>query len=53
VRAQTHAAAREAEQVKFGNPSTSVGVLVRKIMENGKLADAGLQLMLRQLPPNR
>jgi RloB-like protein len=52
VRAHAHAAAREAEQVPLGNPSTSVGVLVRKIMENGKLADAGLQSMLKLLPPN-
>lgn len=52
TRARVHSLARMAEQVPFGDPSTTVGVLVRKIIENGKHADGGLRAILSQLPPN-
>lgn len=35
-RAQKHATARQAEDVPYGNPYTSVGELVQKIIQNGK-----------------
>lgn len=53
-RAQKHSHDRELENADFGygNPSTTVGVLVRKIIENGKYANREMLNILDELPPN-
>lgn len=51
-RALRHSAARDAENCAFGNPSTTVGTLVRKIIENGKTGNEKLIELLDRLPPN-
>ena len=52
TRAEQHLRDREAEGVKLGNPATTVGRLVRKIIENGKHGNRELQSILSRLPPN-
>lgn len=52
IRSRKHNADREKEGSRFGNPSTTVGVLVRKIIENGKHSNKSLLTMLDKLPPN-
>jgi len=52
VRALKHNLAREEEQGAFGNPSTTVCTLVRKIVENGKFSNQALVALLNQLPRN-
>lgn len=52
VRARVHSTAREQEQSKLGNPSTTVNVLVRKIIENGKHANRAMLELLDKIPAN-
>ena len=52
VRARKHNIARENEQSRLGNPSTTVNVLVRKIIENGKHANREMLKLLDTLPSN-
>ena len=52
IRAKLHITARESERCPQGNPSTSVGILVRKIIENGKHANREMLKILDELPAN-
>lgn len=52
IRARRHNIAREQELRPLDNPSTTVGMLVRKIIENGKHANRCLLQFLDALPTN-
>jgi hypothetical protein len=52
-RAATHNASRVGEGCAYGPPSTSVGTLVRKIVENGKSGNRKLIELISRLPPNQ
>lgn len=52
IRARRHNTSREQERNPLSNPSTTVGVLVRKIIENGKHANREMLKFLDSIPAN-
>lgn len=52
LRARRHNIAREQEGCPLDNPSTTVSVLIRKIIENGKRANREMLKFLVTLPSN-
>lgn len=52
IRARRHNLNREEELSPLSNPSTTVGVLVRKIIENGKYANREMLKFLDSIPAN-